>query len=341
MSNAYYNYTSGVPVALSRGVSSLIRNEFTQIAAGFDGIGTQFALMAPLSSPTFTGTPSGPTAAPGTNTTQLATTAFVMSQVFSVTGAEASANKDASGGYVGLTGYSHNFKNAAGTFTSFLTNANTGVCTYTFQNRTGTIADTNNPQTFTAAQRGSFVTLTDAATIAIDLSLSNQYNVTLGGNRTLGVPTNGVAGQQGIINIRQDNTGSRTLAYAWIWATAGGSFSALSTTAAARDLMPYSVDSYATGNPTLTIATPCVVTLANHGLQIGDKCQLTTTGALPTGLAASTTYYVHVIDSNTFHLCTSLANVASATYIATSGSQSGVHSIVAGVISIALAKGVS
>lgn len=32
---------------------------------------------APLASPTFTGTPAAPTAAPGTNTTQLATTAFV------------------------------------------------------------------------------------------------------------------------------------------------------------------------------------------------------------------------------------------------------------------------
>ena len=33
--------------------------------------------VAPLASPTFTGTPAGPTAAPGTNTTQLASTAFV------------------------------------------------------------------------------------------------------------------------------------------------------------------------------------------------------------------------------------------------------------------------
>jgi hypothetical protein len=32
---------------------------------------------APLASPTFTGVPAAPTAAPGTNTTQLATTAFV------------------------------------------------------------------------------------------------------------------------------------------------------------------------------------------------------------------------------------------------------------------------
>lgn len=38
---------------------------------------TALDLKAPLASPTFTGTPAAPTAAPGTNTTQVATTAFV------------------------------------------------------------------------------------------------------------------------------------------------------------------------------------------------------------------------------------------------------------------------
>ncbi|WP_057716794.1 gp53-like domain-containing protein [Escherichia coli] len=36
---------------------------------------------APIASPTFTGTPAGPTASPGTNTTQLATTAFVRAAI--------------------------------------------------------------------------------------------------------------------------------------------------------------------------------------------------------------------------------------------------------------------
>lgn len=51
------------------------------------------------------------------------------------------ANKDASGGYVGLTLFKINFKNAANTFTSFFTNANTAARTYTFQNRDGIIVD--------------------------------------------------------------------------------------------------------------------------------------------------------------------------------------------------------
>lgn len=51
------------------------------------------------------------------------------------------SGKDATGGYAGLTLFKINFKNAADTFTSFLTNANTASRTYTFQNRNGTIVD--------------------------------------------------------------------------------------------------------------------------------------------------------------------------------------------------------
>lgn len=43
------------------------------------------AAKAPLASPTFTGTPAAPTASGGTNTTQLATTAFVQQEIASAT----------------------------------------------------------------------------------------------------------------------------------------------------------------------------------------------------------------------------------------------------------------
>ena len=52
-------------------------------------------------------------------------------------------------------------------------------------------------QTFTAGQRGEVTALTDASSIATDLALSNNYSVTLAGNRTLANPTNTVAGQSG------------------------------------------------------------------------------------------------------------------------------------------------
>lgn len=202
-----------------------------------------------------------------------------------------------------------------------------------------TVLPTLGANTFTAAQRGAFVTLTDAATIAIDLSLGNQFQVVLGGNRTLGVPTNMVAGQQGQINPYQDATGSRTLAYAWVYgAVGGGTITALSAVGCTKDMLAYTVDYASSGTFTTTIATPGVMTKNGHGFISGQKCQLSTTGALPTGLAAATTYYVHVIDANTFHLCTSVANAAAGTYIATSGSQSGTHTIVCASVVVQVNK---
>jgi hypothetical protein len=47
--------------------------------------------------------------------------------------------KDATGGYVGLTLFKINFKNAANTFTSFFTNTNTAARTYTTVDRDATL----------------------------------------------------------------------------------------------------------------------------------------------------------------------------------------------------------
>lgn len=57
---------------------------------------------------------------------------------------ENSANKDASGGYVGLTLFKINFKNTANTFTSFFTNSNTASRNYTFPDKDGTVAMTSD-----------------------------------------------------------------------------------------------------------------------------------------------------------------------------------------------------
>jgi hypothetical protein len=58
--------------------------------------------------------------------------------------AEDVVNKDASGGYVGKTLEKHNFWNAARTFLSFFTNANTAARTYTFPDKNGTVAMTSD-----------------------------------------------------------------------------------------------------------------------------------------------------------------------------------------------------
>lgn len=93
----------------------------------------------------------------------------------------------------------------------------------------------NGGNQFTGTQAVSFVTLTDAATIATDASLGNNFAVTLGGNRTLGNPTNLRDG--GIYNwyIKQDGTGSRTLAFGSKFKFSGASN--VSTAAGARDVI--------------------------------------------------------------------------------------------------------
>lgn len=55
--------------------------------------------------------------------------------------------------------------------------------------------------------------LTDQATIATDASLGNIFTVTLGGNRTMGAPTNPHTGESITYQITQDGTGGRTLAW--------------------------------------------------------------------------------------------------------------------------------
>lgn len=82
------------------------------------------------------------------------------------------------------------------------------------------------------------VDLTDAATIATDASLGSHFRVTLGGNRTLGAPSNPTNGQKILYEIIQDATGSRTLALNAVFAL-GTDISAvtLTTTASKRDFM--------------------------------------------------------------------------------------------------------
>ena len=119
----------------------------------------------------------------------------------------------------------------------------TADVTVTLPDATTTVAGLAVAQSFTKAQRGTVVSLTDAATIAVDLSLGNNFSVTLAGNRTLGAPTNTTAGQSGVIVVTQDSTGSRTLAYNSIYKFAGGTAPTLTTTASAVDVLAYYVES--------------------------------------------------------------------------------------------------
>lgn len=83
----------------------------------------------------------------------------------------------------------------------------------------------------------------------------------------------------------------------------------------------------ATQTFTVTIAAPAVFTCAGHGMTSGTIVTFTTTGALPTGLAIATEYWVTVVDANTFKVSTSTTNYQAGTFVTTTGSQSGTHTV--------------
>lgn len=111
--------------------------------------------------------------------------------------------KDAATGYVGISaGYQINFKNSSNTFLSLMTNANTASRTYTFPNRTGTIADDTDlagKQTTlvagTSIKTINGTTLLGGGDLALQVNLVSSSNIkTVNGTTLLGGGDLAVAG---------------------------------------------------------------------------------------------------------------------------------------------------
>ncbi len=84
------------------------------------------------------------------------------------------------------------------------------------------------------------VGLTDAATIAVNASLGNDFRVTIAGNRTMGNPTNPTGGQQIIFQVTQGSGGSFTLTWGSSYEFSPGlPQPTLSTTAGQTDLLGF------------------------------------------------------------------------------------------------------
>lgn len=134
--------------------------------------------------------------------------------------------------------------NTAGEFARIAPEPTTAGVAIKYDKATNHIFVTENGgtawQEFAPFNDGQVVALTDAATIAVDASLGKVFRVTLAGNRTLGVPTNGKDGQEIDFEITQ-SAGSNTLTLA---SGAGGyvlpsaiANTTLSTAAAALDII--------------------------------------------------------------------------------------------------------
>jgi len=90
---------------------------------------------------------------------------------------------------------------------------------------------------------GNQLQLTDAATVTPDFSLGIDFQWTIGAvGRTLANPLNAKPGQKGILILRQDTTGNRTITtWGSAWLFPGGVKPTLSTAGFAFDVVSYFV----------------------------------------------------------------------------------------------------
>lgn len=161
-------------------------------------------------------------------------------QTFILSGAPGSlGNIDVSiGGVVQVAGTDYNVSGNQLFFTSAPANGAVIFVRYgsaAVQDLDADYAYRTGGNTFTGAQVVTPIPLTDATTISVDASVGNHFRVTLAGNRTLANPTNLVDGVILNFKVRQDSTGSRTLAYGSKYKWAGGTAPTLTTTALAVD----------------------------------------------------------------------------------------------------------
>lgn len=170
---------------------------------------SSIAGKADTASPTFTGTPAAPTATSGTNTTQIATTAFVAAAVPDISG-----------------------------------KANTSDIGSTIQAFDADTAKTDVAQTYTAGQRGEVTTLTSSSgSVAIDFSLSNNFKLTLSEAVTAITVSNATAGQSGSIFIEQPSSGGPYAVGGWVAAFlfSGAAAPTITQTASKCDRIDYAI----------------------------------------------------------------------------------------------------
>lgn len=187
---------------------------------------------SPLASPTFTGVPAAPTAAPGTNTTQLASTAFVTAAVSALSGVYQPINTALSSiAGSGTTGMMARVD--GNTVTNRTITAGIGLAVTNGSGVSG------NP---TIGESAPFTALTSGTTVSIDFTTSKNFGVTLNVSGTLANNSGTYSiGQTGYILVNQDATGSRTWSYGSDYKWAAGTPGVLSTGVNAQDMLKYTI----------------------------------------------------------------------------------------------------
>lgn len=118
--------------------------------------------------------------------------------------------------------------------------------TITLPDGEAALAATDRAQTFTKGQVGNITTVTYSSIITLDLTQSNNFEILLTGSGTLANPTTEVmsacVGQSGIIRIKQDSEGDRTLNYDSFFQFVNGDTVNLTIAPNKVDLLGYYVD---------------------------------------------------------------------------------------------------
>lgn len=251
-----------------------------ELAVKVDAADVMAALTekAPLISPVFTGTPAAPTPTPGTDNDQIATTAFVKGAVdgiavpTEVTWGDVTNKPETFPPAV----HSHSIANVSGLTETLDAKANAVAVAAALADKAdadavtlalagkadlaaipivpaiagvATVrAGTDDGQTLgvkDTLDAHAPVVLTDAASIAVDLAQGIVFTVTLEDNRSLANPENQIAGRNGLIIVKQDETGSHTLSFGAHWRFVG-SIPELSTLPGAVDIIAWYVEAAGT-----------------------------------------------------------------------------------------------
>jgi hypothetical protein len=158
-------------VAGRTGAVVLTHNDLTDWAA-------TLASYALLAGPTFTGIPAAPTAGAGTNSTQIATTAFVGTAVSTAIATEVTNRNTAISNNNANTTLTGTTTGAAANFSGNVTALNYGVIRGTTCTLTGALSGTSATLSSTLAVTGA---MTGAGGAAVVLSNGGSYNITITG----------------------------------------------------------------------------------------------------------------------------------------------------------------
>lgn len=90
-------------------------------------------------------------------------------------------------------------------------------------------------------------------------------------------------------------------------------------------LLTDGVGTLGTATATVTYSTTNILSLSNHGLNVGDPVQFTTTTTLPTGLSSATTYYV--ISTNLGTNQFSLSSTLNGSILSITAAGTGTHTV--------------